>query len=168
MAGKKNGGAKALQRQVVTAVRVQQRQEQAMALRVQGWALREIAAHLGISLTQAHLDIEAVLEESRKHAFEDGARHLAVSLERLDKAIRGIMPKVEEGDARACEVLARLEERRSKFLGLDAATKHEHSGPEGAPIAIDARDALLEKLTGFVAAAASAGAAATADPEPDA
>jgi len=59
-----------------------------------------------------------------------------------------------EAVAQSCATIA-------KIAGIEGPTKHEHTGAAGAPIEIDARDALAERLAGLIASATSAGEAST-------
>ena len=130
---------------------VEERRKKAIALRLDGKNYRAIAQELGVGLATAYRDVAAVIDRTKAEANESADEIRSLELERLDRAIAGLMPQVDAGDPRACDTLVRLQERRSKYLGLDAPTKHEHSGPEGAPIPIDARSSLLERLAGLVA-----------------
>ncbi len=42
--------------------------------------------------------------------------------------------RVQSGDDHAIDRALRIMERRARLLGLDAATKTEHTGKEGGPI----------------------------------
>ena len=144
------------------------RRARAIDLRLRGYGLREIAKELKVSVSQAHRDVEAVMKQMREKANESAERHLQISLERLDRAIKGLMPGVDAGSPRACEVLGKLEERRAKLLGIDKPQRLEHSGPDGEPIEIDARTTLLERLAGLIAGEETQGGAGgdTQEPHP--
>lgn len=71
---------------------------------------------------------------------------------RIDAAIRAIWPDVMLGDLRAVDRLLKLMERRSRFLGLDAPTKQEVSGPDGEPIRVEDARAFLAEAIARVAA----------------
>jgi hypothetical protein len=116
-----------------------------------------IAEELGVGLATAYRDVKAVIDRTKAEANETADEIRAIELERIDAAIVGIMPKVEVGNSRACEVMVKLQERRSRYLGLDVPSKHEHTGPEGAPIPIDARATLIDRLAGLVAGGTPAG-----------
>jgi hypothetical protein len=130
---------------------VEERRKRAIALRLDGKNYRTIAAELGVGLATAYRDVAAVIDRTKAEANESADEVRSLELERHDRAIDGLMPHVDAGDPRACDTLVRLQERRSKYLGLDAPTRHEHTGAEGAPIEIDARSALLARLAGLVA-----------------
>lgn len=126
---------------------IEQRREKVAKLRTAAWSIRDIAAHLKVSIGTVHSDIAAVFERTMDKA--DGAieRARAVSLERLDVATKGIWPEVESGDVDAIDRLVKVEARRSKLLGLDAPTKQELTGANGGPIDVSvAKASLAEKL----------------------
>jgi hypothetical protein len=68
------------------------------------------------------------------------------SLERLDVATRGIWPSIESGDHAAIDRLVKVEDRRSRLLGLDAPVRAELTGSGGGPIEVAAKSALDTKL----------------------
>lgn len=148
---------------------IAKRREQATKLRVAGWTEREIAGHLKCSVGTVHSDLDAVLIDTQQSAVSSMARHKAVSLARLERATKGLWSGIENGDLDAVRELVRIEARRAKVVGFDAADKLEMSGPREEPIKIDARNALLERLAGLVASTA-AGAGTSEDtgkPQPE-
>jgi hypothetical protein len=120
-----------------------------------------------VSLGTAHKDITAVLERTKADADETAEQHRKMQLDRLDKAISILMPMLDDPEValEAMDRLDKLERRRAALLGLDAASKHEVSGPEGAPIPIDARASLLERLAGLAAGEAPQPNGDPRDPE---
>lgn len=160
--GAKKGGIQRSPKQKAQELKIALRRIQACKLRLEGYTQREIAEKLGISPGTAHHDLEAIHTFAREDAVAYVEREKAVSVGRLERAVKAIFPKIDQGDLEAVRVLISLEAQRGKTIGFHAADKIEHSGPAGAPIAVDARSSLLERLAGLVAGE-SAGAAAQSD-----
>ena len=128
--------------------------------RVKGETVREIAAAIKVSVGTVQSDLDAVRSELDENNKTRAEIERAVGASRLDKAARMLLSSVDAtvdpGElSTLSNALARIEERRAKLLGLDAATKTELTGAEGGPLQIDARDALLHKLAGLAAGEAT-------------
>lgn len=134
------------------------RQKHAIELRLQGHTVREIAERLGITKSQAHRDVEAALKQTGDEARELAEQTRKVALEQIERGIRALKGKVARGDPKAIMAFAKLDERRAKLLHLEKV-KVEHTGADGAPLAVDDRGALIERLAGLVAGAAASGSA---------
>lgn len=131
------------------------RRERALRLRIAGYSLREIADELDCSIETVHQDVNVSLTKLR--AFNDRlAEDLRqLELERLDKMTRVLLRRLDDEKyadkhLESIDTLIKVQARRAKLVGLDAPTRSELSGPEGAPIEIDARNALLEQLDKLV------------------
>lgn len=166
-------------------VAIEDRRSKAWLLRVKGKTVRQIATELGVSVGTAHSDLAAVMERTRSESDDRAETHRALSLARLDRALDTIEEALraqvpakdpENPDSasadhdmrlKAIAGLLKLEERRAKLLGLDAPTKQEVSGPEGAPIPVDARSSLLDRLAGLVAGENAPGPAGSDPAKPD-
>jgi hypothetical protein len=144
-------------KQAATELAIERRREKALQLRLAGWSIRDIAGHLKCSVSTAHTDVAAVLDRTLDATDKAAQRGRALSLARLDVATKGIWPAVESGSPEAARVLVRLEQRRAKLEGIDAPTRIEASGPDGAPIPIDARSDLLTRIAGLVAGSIAGG-----------
>lgn len=134
-------------KQCAAELAVEKRREKACQLRLAGWSIRDIAGHIKVSVGTVHSDIAAVLEQARDSSVDalDKARRL--SLARLDRATKAIWPAVEGGDLDAIREFVRIEQRRAKFEGTDAADRLELGGPGGGPlIPVEARVSLEVKL----------------------
>lgn len=158
---------------------IEDRRWKAWELRVKGKSYRAIGEALGVSGKTAHQDCQIVLARVIAEANENAAQDRATALYRLDKALEVVESAIdaqvftEAGEAdhelrlKALDRLMRIEERRAKLLGLDAPTKQEVSGPEGAPIPVDARSSLLDRLAGLVAGENAPGPAGSDPAKPD-
>lgn len=94
---------------------------QAVDLRKQGLAFESIARKLGYNSRQAaHKAVTELLQETAAEGCED-LRQL--ELMRLDGLWETFYKQAVRGSPRAAYVCARLSERRSRLLGLDAPTK---------------------------------------------
>ena len=113
---------------------IELRRTKAIEMRVEGFSYREIAKELGVSVATAFNDVEAVIERNKQEANENADKARRIAIQRIDVAVRGLMPDVRAGNARSAEVMAKLEERRAKLVGLDAPEKRELTGAEGAPL----------------------------------
>jgi hypothetical protein len=148
------------------------RQSKVWSMRVDGMTVREIAAELdcGVATVQRALDaVRAELDESTKfHAETDRA----IAAERLDKVARKLIAGIDLVDVpelpSLANAIARIEERKAKLLGLDAASKTELTGAEGGPLQVDARNDLLRKLSSLAARDNTEGETSDAAGEPDA
>lgn len=112
-------------KQQAAELQIEMRRAKSAKLKLAGWNMRDIAAHLKCSVGTVHSDIAAVFERTRDTADGFLERAKAISLARLDVATKGIWPSVEAGDLDAVDRLVRLESRRAKLEGLDAAVKSE-------------------------------------------
>lgn len=130
--GNKNGGS-------ITAVELEtvERDAKAMHLRALGLTYDQIAHEMGLPYRQtAHQMVQRGLHRTLQDAG-DAAR--AVEVQRLDMLLTTYMPAAMRGHIKSAEVVLRVQERRAKYLGLDA------------PVQVDAttRILLLARQMGY-------------------
>ena len=89
---------------------IELRRTKAIEMRVEGFSYREIAKELGVSVATAFNDVEAVIERNKQEANENADKARRIAIQRIDVAVRGLMPDVRAGNARSAEVMAKLEE----------------------------------------------------------
>lgn len=77
----------------------------------------------GFDERYAYKDVKRELDKIRADINESAQEVLLMELQRLDAALLGIWPKVQAGDTDAVRTFLRIQQRRSKFLGLDSPTK---------------------------------------------
>jgi len=139
-------------RKTARKARATARKRTALDLRIEGKTFEVIAKTLGISRQGAWDLVDRELKRLAEDTKDQAEELRALDLERVDFALRGLVGKVRRGVPPAAQAYLKALERRAHLLGLDAPSRHEHSGPDGAPIPLsDARTALA-------AALASAGA----------
>ena len=102
-----------------------QKKLQIMQLRVAGWAVWQIAEHLGIAITNVHNHIFDQLSSWRDMTQEMSNELRELEVQRLDEFLRALWPKIQSGNPRAIETALKVSERRAKLLGLDAPEKRE-------------------------------------------
>lgn len=93
----------------------------ALTLRKAGATYEQIAQRVGISKQRAH---QLVMEELRKLAEDCGesaSKVRTLELERLDRMLLALWERATNGDEKAIDRILRIQERRAKMLGLDAA-----------------------------------------------
>jgi len=175
----------------VAEAELEERRAKVVQLKVDGYSFREIGAKLGINEGTACRDYRAVIDRTKAEADETVDEARRESLARIARAIRVLMPMVDAGDEEtvkrrlaagepaplviaqanaaldAMDRLDKLEKRRAALLGLDAPTRSELTGKDGAPVPIDARGSLLDRIAGLVAGAAAGSGADTNPREPD-
>jgi hypothetical protein len=94
-------------------------------MRQSGMSYREIGRALNVSHVQAWNDVMSCIDELKKQCAEEAAKVKAIEIERLDTALKAIWPAVLEGDLGAIDRLIRIQDRRSRYEGLDAPIKTE-------------------------------------------
>ena len=102
---------------------------------------RRIAEQLDVSQPTISRDIRAIEADWQATAVQDIAAAKGKDLERIERAVAGIWPKVKNGDERAVAQFVNLLQRRAKLLGLDAPQRQEHTGRDGEPIQHEHRNA---------------------------
>ena len=111
-----------------------ERRQKSLDLRIAGARYRQIGAQLGVSYQTAYRDVQAALGERATLQHRKAEQLRELELERCDKMQLGLWPKVRLGDEKAVRALVAVMERRAKLSGLDASTKLEHAGNDGAPM----------------------------------
>jgi len=104
------------------------RANEEVRLRRLGYSYREIAEKLDVSPSQVHADVQKVLEEIRKDTAEDAEAIRQMELERIDSVLPMVLEQATSGELKAIDAMVKLMDRRSKYLGLDAAQKQETGG----------------------------------------
>lgn len=120
-----------------------ERRHHALQLRKVGATYREIAqtmrengaAPKNYSPSTAYEDVTYELKRLDEHNQEEAAIVKRLELERLDRMLSALDDQIEAGDTKAINAALRISERRSAILGLDAPSKLETTGKDGAPLA---------------------------------
>jgi hypothetical protein len=124
------------------------RQEEALGLRRLGLSYARIAERMGCSRGQGYKYVAAAVDVLARRVSESAEFVRTLELERLDALTHVAMTKaLATRDMRAVEACLRIQERRSKLLGLDAPAptqRLEHSGPGGLPLGLPPQLAMLE------------------------
>ncbi len=110
------------------------RQLKALELRKAGVPYQTIADQLGYSdRGSAYNSVQTALKKTLAEPADEVRR---LELERLDALLMGMYPQARKGNQGAVDRCLRIMERRAKLLGLDAPTKAELSGKDGAPLVV--------------------------------
>lgn len=93
-----------------------------------GLSFQKIGQELGIAQSTAYRLFSLALKETRELATETAEEVKQLELERLDKMLLGCIDGAYRGNLKNIETVLRIQERRAKYLGLDAAGKVDLSG----------------------------------------
>ena len=102
-----------------------QREHDALELRTRGCTYDQISKALGMSLSGAADAVRRALEALKSETQEKAHEVRDLELRRLDKMLQIAEAAAEGGDLAAIDRVIRIQERRSKYLGLDAPAKSE-------------------------------------------
>lgn len=94
---------------------------EAVGLRIRGKTYQQIADILGVSDGQAFKLIQDELTRRREITREQVETIRAIEMERLESWLDKLFPNIETGDCKAIQTAVKIQERKSKLLGLDAA-----------------------------------------------
>ena len=147
-------------------INADERAAKALDLRKQGLTYREIGKRIRCTTQNAWACVQKALAELRDKTSETAQDVRDQQLGRLDAALKALWPKIKRGEPRAIDTAIRLEERRSKLLGLDAPSKQEVSGPDGGAIPIEDARAMLASRLAAIAGEPESSAAASGTGEP--
>ena len=132
-------------------LRAREKAHAALTLRLAGNSFDAIAAEVGYaSRSGAYAAVRTLLQAQMADASESADELRKIELDRLDVMAAALWPKVKKGDNAAIDRYLRLQDRRAKYLGLDAPTKQELTGKDGEAIRIDARELLIGRIAGLV------------------
>jgi ATP-dependent Clp protease ATP-binding subunit ClpA len=106
-----------------------EKQRQALELRLKGLNFSEIAKELGYKGADGAW--KAVQEAMRKTIQEPADEVRKQEIERLDRMQKALWDRVVGGELEAYPVMLKLFERRAKLLGLDAPAKQAFTSPDG-------------------------------------
>lgn len=138
-------------------------QKQAVDLRIKGLSFEKIGEAIGLTSSGAFRAYKRALEKANAEIVETASDFRDIELARLDRMTEVLMKSLKvleeeierdgnvqrgrKGLLDTMNQLLKIQERRSRLLGLDAASKFEIAGKDGQPIMIeDARAKLFEKL----------------------
>lgn len=82
-----------------------------------------IAAALGVPRGTVHHDIVALRREWQEHRLRDTEQIISEDLQRLELIEKAILGAALAGDYHAIDRLLKVQERRARLLGLDAAIR---------------------------------------------
>lgn len=82
--------------------------------------LRRIARDLGVAVATVHKDVTRIRDEWSRARLANFDALVGEELTRLEAAERAIWPHVLDGKGWAVDRLLSIQERRAKYLGLDA------------------------------------------------
>ncbi|MDF5756640.1 hypothetical protein [Spongiactinospora sp. TRM90649] len=107
-------------RRQAKSAEVSERRKKAMQMRIAGVKLDVIAETLGYSSFKAvSVDIRRALQQSKAAEELASEEMLQLTVDRLERALQAIWPKVLNGDLKAVERAESLIWRHATLLGLD-------------------------------------------------
>lgn len=125
------------------------RQILALELRTAGYSYRAIADRCHVTHMQAYRDIKNELTRLSEMSLDNASELRTIELERLDIAIKGLIPFVEAGSAIHATALVKVIAERSKLLGLYEPEQREETLTVKYELSDDERvsriNALLER-----------------------
>jgi predicted transcriptional regulator len=128
-------------------------QHRAWELRVAGMTQMQIGTRLNISQSVVSRLLASAREDAVTATKDIAGEATTEQIARLDRMLLALWDKVRNGNERAVEAALRVEDRRAKLLGLDAATRKAvdlTSG--GAPLAYQVTIPVVQRIEPFVAA----------------
>ena len=117
-----------------------QRERDALELRTRGCTYDQISKALGMSLSGAADAVRRALEALKSETQEKAEEVRDLELRRLDKMLQIAEAAAEGGDLAAIDRVIRIQERRSKYLGLDAPAKSETHTTVAAAVDLSSLD----------------------------
>lgn len=102
-----------------------QRENDALAMRTRGCTYDQISTALGISRQGAADCVKRALAALKSDTEEKAEEVRDLELRRLDRMLQIAESAAESGDISAIDRVLRIQERRSKYLGLDAPARAE-------------------------------------------
>jgi hypothetical protein len=114
-----------------------QREHDALALRQKGWTYERIAESLGLSRQGAADAVKRSLAALKADCAERAEDVRELELRRLDRMLELAEAAAESGDISAIDRVLRIQERRSKYLGLDAPVKSEAQVAIAATVSLE-------------------------------
>ena len=102
---------------------IEQRRSTVADLLVNGWSASKIAEHVGVHRDTVYEDIKAIRAmwaENQTHSYDEWVH---AELEALAHMEAKIAHRIDTGDPQAIAVRLRIQDRRSKYLALDAPTR---------------------------------------------
>lgn len=105
--------------------KILERQIVALELRKSGFSYRAIADRTDVTQMQAYRDVQSELKRLADVSLDSANELRQMELERLDMAIKGLMPFVEAGSSSHAIALVKVIGERSKLLGLYAPEQIE-------------------------------------------
>lgn len=141
------------------ALKYLERRAIAFEMRKEGFSYREIADAIRMSPEAAYRLVKREVVELVTLTKEDAEEVRQLELERLDAMLAGgLMKRAMTGkDDDAVDRVIKIMERRSKYSGLDAASRTEITGKDGRPIEVEDPRELLNRRLDELAQRAGAG-----------
>ncbi len=95
--------------------------------------IKENLARDGYTVSSATItrDVQALQADYAADSKAKIENEKGISLRRIERYIRNLQPKVQEGDTKSIRLAKELEETRAKLLGLYMPAKIAHTNPEG-------------------------------------
>ena len=97
------------------------RQRAALEYRLGGFSYREIGAQLGVSGKTAYYDVQNSIAEIEAIKADKAEQLIVIEQLKLDRLEALLNKSANTGDVKAILAKVRIQERRAKLLGLDAA-----------------------------------------------
>jgi hypothetical protein len=103
----------------------------ALVMRRSGATFDLIGQALGVSKQRAHAVITAELARMAAENAVDAEALRALEVDRLDRLLRGLWQRAQDGDLGAVDRALKIAHRRAALLGLDRPTKIAPTTPNG-------------------------------------